>query len=555
MIPQRMHLCRICNRQSLRYALRTTLVYIVTAMSAFSVSRASTFNFRIQDYKPDTVLSKQWELNAGWSALGVRDDKLRTLSYWDLPYEERGNTFARDSQFISLNSTWRNIQLSRDKEYTSSYSLKFEHENLKGVIDSTVCRNCISEGSLKTSVNDPKAYNNSISLSADRYFWKIVRRPVGVFASVGSTLLGEEDWGIGFSSSNSYSADSTYHRWIQREFRAKSRLSRYSGEVTVRAGITFGQQYEGKYASAVLYLLEELEKDGCLDHNPTSDDIRQLCDTALRYVNAYATDDRRHRVNLLTALTGTLEQMHLLRGAATQTTFIIDDLWYNMTYDRRPFGFQLRIAQQLSFKVDVSGSISNIWINDREVVTPLDSPYVTRVSENTFFSNNSNRSWDGTLGAVVSNSISAMYGLPLSSRWQWNTLLTAVSGNITHDWNYYTVHNVIDKWWDNASASLTSHLEYHATPRTIYVASLSAEAKRQRTPSSYYPDEIVDFLGRSRFIRSQISCRHWVVEEVALNTQLYFNANHQSSTSPYSKASNWSREYGIAIGVSVRGGY
>lgn len=537
------------------HSYRIVIVTLSIVFSALNVSDASNFNFRIQDYKPDTVIAKQWELKGGWSAQGVRGNKLRALSYWDMPYEERGNTISRDSLLISLNSTWRNIRLLRSKEYTASYSIKYEYENLKGVIDSTFCRNCVSEGSLRTSVYDPIAYRNNLSLSSDFYFWKMVRRPIGVFASVGGTVLGEEDWGVGFIATNSYSADSTYHRWIHGENRSNSRRSRYGGTITTRGGLTFGQQYEGKYASAVLYILEELEKSGRLDHSPTFDDIHLLCDTALCYVNAYATDDRRHRVSLLTALTSALDQLHLLKGPSTETTFFIDDIWYNMTYSTRPYGFQVRVAQQAAVGGEAYRSSSRNWRYSREVITPLDSPYVTRVYEVTSLNVNSNRGWSGTGSVVLNTSINALFGLPLSSRWQWNTILVAASGDITNDWSWSSVHTLIDRWWDNASVSLQSNLEYHATPRTAYTATLAAEARRLRPPSRNSYFGIEDGVGRLHSIQSQILCRHWAVEKVALDMRLFFNANHSSVQVPSQKSTHWFRDYGIAIGVSVRGGY
>ncbi|MEK7775710.1 MAG: hypothetical protein AAB305_07485 [Candidatus Zixiibacteriota bacterium] len=536
------------------HILQMAFVSLFVVISASNSAHSSSFNFRIQDYKPDTVIAKQWVIDAGWSALGVRDNESSILSYWEIPYRDDSRISSRDSHSVFIQSTWQNLRLTRNKVFAGKYAIRYTYDNTdRG--DSSLCRNCAGENSLRTILNDPHTYAHNIALTVDFHLWRMVKRPIGFFASWGGELLGQEVWSEGYNSSNTYSIDSLNRQWRLREHSYGRRLSRYSGNALVRAGVTIGRQYEGKYASAVLYLLEELEKEGYLDHPPSAAEIHTLCDTALHYVNAYATDDRRHRVSLLSALTETLEHMHLLRGPATQTTYLIDDRWYNMTYDTRPFGFQARVGQQAIVTGDLSHGSGSEWTHIRYATTPIDSPKVTHVHQSTSRYENNNNTWNGADRIILATSVSVVYGLPLSSRWQWNTSLYATSGNITFDHPAPDVHRTIDRWWDNAEAELATGLEYHATPRTVYSADLSATMRRER--SAYYSDmdDNGEGLLKGRTLRFLTSCNHWLVPAVALDMRLYADASHTSIHTQSRYSTYWNRNYGIAVGVTLRGGY
>jgi hypothetical protein len=475
MIPRRIHLSSSSCCQGFRYALGVAVAYLVMALSTFSISHASNFNFRIQDYKPDRFRDMQWTLEWNLAGREYQDANVTTHdSGWlqDSRYRQYDNDGRQNSIALRSGLTCRKFSLLSMYDMASQIQLRYDRSNRNASDSCATCRDYYySQNPLSYAFTDYE--NNSIEM--DLRHVSDYRQYLHPYFSIGlSVSIQANFWSRrgennvqGYREISDTGGYTNHDSWTNGE-RSHYRNRRVSE--SYKFGPAFGRQYEGKYAAAAMFALGELKKRGLLDSVPSRHAIVALADTMYFYQNEMDWNERDLRIRTSIAIANTLQSFGVWKEPSPYAVLVLDDIWQYYSRSHRLFGTlaQIRVIANKQHTHSKSQSNSQETLYRETFHADTTDPVSSQTFSNSFdrlnkYDQSSN---DYRLAISISHCV------PMSLRWQWNTdadFNTPLSASISNSYESNYTDSSIAKTFrliDNYLATLSSSLEFVADRKT-----------------------------------------------------------------------------------------
>jgi hypothetical protein len=419
--------------------------------------------FKIEDYIPDKYKDAVWQISGNMSASGRssgRDDNQNVEDFRksrdDGSSSNRNlNINSRLDLFSLSQRSWWRVSGGLSGRYSTNSSTSSRGSSELSQTGSYE-RNTYSEWDQSSSnlqlygryekgqyVTRSLAYNFALNINGSIYRIK------------SESSVHEETVQWNFPSR----LDTIKMMWLSN---ATSRGRGLSANTDI--GISVGYMYEGRYTAAVLHLLGELNKRGYLGTQPSTSDIRTLCDTAYAYANKYFSDGRRSRVATSSALTNTLVNLGIFKTPSAPMLIWMQDVWYGYSRESRQFGAKLAVGMSVNGNTN-GNSYESEFKRDRNVRAHfLDyGDSVVVVDEHTIDSDTGSAEYQSLR---YTNTLTASVEKPISLRWHFRSQLVARTGIRELIWNDNQPRMDNNNWDSHLGLNMISTVAFIADSRT-----------------------------------------------------------------------------------------
>ncbi|MEK7775711.1 MAG: hypothetical protein AAB305_07490 [Candidatus Zixiibacteriota bacterium] len=487
------------------------LVCIVT-----STHSAEEHGFSIQDYVPDKYKDAVWLVSGDMSAYGTNSGGNSHNSFPTLSTSKSDGSYSYSH--LTFASRFDLLSLSRRSWWSFSGDLSGGLNRSSSTSSWKNFRTVDSGFTERSADRDVSTSYSTVGLNGrlefGRYFWRSFSYNMAVRAGLNLNRNNYE-WNSSEESISivySYRVDSVTLLQTSDGGGMGNNAS-----VTSTVGLSAGYLYEGRYSASVLHLLRELKKRGLLNKQPTSEQIRVLCDTAYAYANRYFADKRWKRTATSRALAETLVNLGLLQSPNGPMLIWMQDIWYGYSRESRRFGTRLTIG------INAVGQSSHTKSHVNTTQDQESRNYYPQFGDSLviehFHSKQSESRTFEYQSIEYYNTISAAVEKPLSLRWQFRASISGQTRVGGYVWNDNEPRKDLDNWYSPNIISMSASVAFIADSRTTasaagYVRSFDAHEANVLDYQSYRKITARDYKLRVMALSGNLS--YWTSD----NTQV-----------------------------------
>ncbi len=466
-----------------------------------TVVRAAEPGFTVDSYIPEYFRDFEWRINGGMQLTGPGDERSRLVPY---PYEgDMKSTYSNDRQLLNIDTylKYRYRTVPRFLTVALGVAGRYDHSNSFG-------SNLRADpGNFTVYDNDHQNYHTYESVlypsfDAGAYVYDdfFVSAASRIQYRSGGTFNGKDSFHtervdvVGVDSTYTYVADGTGDRATD--------LKTYSADVSLLPG--WGRVYEGNFAATALYMVDELRREGLLGREPTSDELRELCDLIYYYRLKHPVDSRLLKIDALRHIMDSFIENNMIADPGPYGYLLIQDVWDYFPRQDRLFGFRFRLGPGIEYSSNRSNSSTD---DNRHTRTYLHTPTGDlSMYESDFRAVYSSARKDEFRGTYVE--AIAEYHKPLDIRWQFDGVVSASYYPNAHEFTY-----IIDRRYDET----TSPYKYMRDTYIVYNAmhDVAASGKIEYILNSRTFSSLTVGYVRSHF-NSAIQYNHSISSEITV---------------------------------------
>lgn len=331
---------------------RFSAILFVTALVTLlqTVAVNADLGFRIEDYRPDSLVDFQWRITPQAS---------RGLPF---PYQSPSRIFSYS--FNRSNTTdvlgeeeleSRNLSLRLDSDwdyynYTLDRTLRF-NATLSADLDSDISEQSDErhKPSFTQSLAEWENSGGNLRVSLNGRLEKYLAGDL--FASVNASLrgaVGDQD-----NRQSSRSEFSSLTRWRLDIRELDYDFDPRSYDASLGAGLGIGRTHTGRYSYSAWYILNELDSEGISTGALSKAQFVELAALIYELKETHIIDSRIRRIEA----TNTIAEFLLRSGVITEPSYlaqaIITDAWDYSPQDRRTFGWKAQVEIDYSVGEDL----------------------------------------------------------------------------------------------------------------------------------------------------------------------------------------------------------
>jgi hypothetical protein len=313
-----------------------------------SAIQADGQTFGVTSYIPVRFSDTEWRIGG---QLGYSNNNLKT-EYSEAPYQ--GHSLI-DSEYKSINGA---VGLSNNLKY------RYEIIPLSIILQLGLSGSMNNQKSDKfndyspvngTDISSSRSNSHNYQLNASPSADMALYYKNNFFISLlmnNAFSFGNEDY---HSSSINESWSPKFHEtdsiiYTKSKDSAKSDIYRKSYSIQFLIMPGWGRLYEGRFASAAIYIIEELRRNKLLLIEPSQAQMMQFAELIYQYRMRHIIDKRIHLIKSFQSILNYLKDQNLLDNCDIMTFLLVQDVWNYFPDEARSFGFKIRAG----FGVDYS---------------------------------------------------------------------------------------------------------------------------------------------------------------------------------------------------------
>ncbi|MCK4632164.1 MAG: hypothetical protein KAT79_02775 [candidate division Zixibacteria bacterium] len=398
-------------------AKKIQLTAMLIAIFLISASSHAKVSFKIEDYIPEKFVDLKWRLGGNLRLNGSDQDSESiptTESEWRIDRSESnrdGTDFSAGTDF-----GYRYETIPKFLRYTASLNISYSDDTFEG--------NSQREDSLgglfySSSDQDGHTWRMSASENLEAGAYISGDQFVSAIWSGNAIYYSKPEQTSHSLNIDEYTSGGFHYYNLRNRNRERDQSTRqYYSRLELRTG--HGRVYEGLYAAAAAYMIDELKKTGALTGAPNRDQMLKLCDLIYEYKLKHAVDKRLLKIEALGEIYEYLNSI----GATDDGHagyLAVQDVWDFFPRNPRRFGtvlsggigWEFNYYKQTNDNSDSDTRLSwNYDINNPSVVDTI--------SDTTYQSSTSMVNRTQTENVFLGGRFE--HYRPVNIRWQWDVV-------------------------------------------------------------------------------------------------------------------------------------
>jgi len=315
---------------------------------SFTVSfgQTETTDFGVDGYIPEYFRDFEWRVFGGAYVNG--DDREQERSGVSPAFSDESNLYAMDMQSLNLGSLmrYRYATVPRFATFVLESDIGFSHTNRL----------------FSRRVDDPDNFSDFNHDDQSDISYDIALSPsldVGQYVAGDLFLsslinLSMQTRGLfdgadadGEIRADVVGVDSFRINVLQAATEKTTDYRMYDVDIRLMPG--WGRVYDGKFAAAALYMVDELRREGLLNREPAATEMRELCDLIYQYRLVHRIDKRLHKIEALQNIAEYFTERNIIADPGPYGYLLIQDVWDYFPHDSRLFGLRVRMGPGIEY--------------------------------------------------------------------------------------------------------------------------------------------------------------------------------------------------------------
>ncbi|MBU8934385.1 MAG: hypothetical protein KOO62_10310 [candidate division Zixibacteria bacterium] len=465
------------------YALLTLIIVSMMTGSAWGASGA----FKISDYIPEKFTDFQWKVDG---SVGMSGGDATSLDSATNPYQVVSDrTNDSDSRGVDIGSSMNYRYETPQRFLTTDIGLSLSGNRSSSKTSQTYTQFLDSDS--RHSDNSASSYWGELSANAD----------VGQYVSGDFFVSSIFDFRYQYNEiPNDHRKTKDVHdlnnyggsRHLLEIVRSEDLdVDERSVAFEIRATPGWGHMYEGGYSSTAMYLVDELQKEGLLSGQVSTEHMFTLCDTIYRYRLQHSVDKRLHRIEALNAILSFLQAKGYTPDMGPYGYLLVQDVWDYFPRSGRRFGSRIRVGIGTRYIHD-SRHISSTEHN--EALRTQYHPDTPNVIDTVYISSSDVDSYEYQKHLENDTYLTAMLEYSVPFRRQWQIDFNAVGHYYLHSEVTYeerptndvdTTTRINREYNDRYDVSFSGILSYIVNSRTTLSTRLNYRHNHDQLSSDF----------------------------------------------------------------------